>query len=505
MNIEDQLKNLFYSSCPEGVIVFDQEKTIHIWNPAMEALFGIEATEAIGKKTDHKRMPAFFRDNPTTFVEEALRGKSLTITHSDDEERVPMLEISYFPLIQTNGKLAGGTALFKKVSKQIQLQKAAKSIQSQLHDVLETMSESFVALDKSWHYTYVNHHAANFFKVPQEFLIGKNIWELFPNIKKTEVYKRFHQVMKERKPLYFESFIPDLNKWFGNRVFPVSNGIVVFLRDITKEKRQREAIEKLNVKLEDQNKNLIAQEEELRAQQEDLMLSLSQLEERNFELDQIIYKTSHDIRSPLTSMMGLVNLVKAETDVSKIKSYILLIENRITKLDEFVKSMLNFSKVSRTPVEKETIDFNKIIHECFKSLEFIPSYNKIEKEIKVEGGPFKGDSLRLKIIFTNLISNAVKYVNPHQEAPYIKIHITIHPHQAIIRMQDNGIGIKAEYLPKVMNMFFRGTDRLEGSGLGLYIVKQTIEKLGGQILIESIEGKGTNIELQIPSKLEELA
>lgn len=400
-------------------MAFDAQKNILNWNPAMEKLFGITSETAIGKSTDNPLMPSFFRDSPKTFVEEALKGSSFTFTESIDIQGLHMLEVTYFLILEENGEIDGGMAFFKEINNQTIINKVPSFIFNQFHDILETMNESFAAFNWNWEYTYVNKHAANSLKQPQESFIGKKIWDLFPDAKELAIYHHFHKVIEERKPLFFEDYVPAINKWFENRVYPITNGIAVFFHDITKRKEQQKAIEDLNDKLEEQNKNLLAQEEELRSQQEDLKASFSQLEERNFELDQIIYKTSHDLRSPLTSIMGLVNLVKIEKDDTMIRTYILMIENRIAKLDEFVKSMLNFSKANRTPFIAEEIDFNNMVDQCFQDLQFIPEFEKINKQLKVSKGTYKGDPLRLKIIFTNLISNAMKYKNDYEPNPFL--------------------------------------------------------------------------------------
>lgn len=499
MTSEDSLNKHFLTSCPQGVMAFDLNKKITAWNPAIEILLKIPASAALGKSTDSERMPAFFKDSPRTFIEEALRGKHFTVIERDEIPHNPILEITYFPLIDNTQKIAGGMALFKEINQQILTHKTSLLFQDPSYGILEAMNEAFVTFDQEWRYTYVNQHAANSLKLPAEEIIGKKIWDFFPETKELPLYQYFQKAMKERKPIYFEDYIPAINKWFGNRIYPINNGIAVFFHDITHRKEQQNSIEQLNTQLEEQNKNLLAQEEELRSQQEDLKRSLLELEERNFELDQIMYKTSHDLRSPLTSIMGLVNLAKMEEDSSTIFSYILLIENRIAKLDEFVRSMLDFSKASRTPLEAMDIDFYQIIDQCFQSLQFIPAYQKVAKNVTITGTDFKGDALRLRIIFTNLISNAIKYTDSFVEDPSINIDVKVSPEFAIILIRDNGIGIKSESLSKVFDMFFRGTQRSEGSGLGLYIVKQVVDKLGGSIAVDSMEGKGTNIQIRIPN------
>ncbi|MEM1408499.1 MAG: ATP-binding protein, partial [Bacteroidota bacterium] len=103
-------------------------------------------------------------------------------------------------------------------------------------------------------------------------------------------------------------------------------------------------------------------------------------------------------------------------------------------------------------------------------------------------------------IFRNLISNAIKYVDPNKDDSFIKLNIVISSASAEIMIIDNGIGISEHTLPKIFDMFYRATESSEGSGIGLYIVKNAIDKLGGSIKINSAEKKGTTFKIKLPNQ-----
>ncbi|MCU0447291.1 MAG: PAS domain-containing sensor histidine kinase [Microscillaceae bacterium] len=234
--------------------------------------------------------------------------------------------------------------------------------------------------------------------------------------------------------------------------------------------------------------------------EDELKKALEELSTRNFELDQLVYKISHDIRSPLSSILGLINIYKIEDNPATQLNYVGLIENRVHKLDGFVKSMLNYAKANRSEIHHELIDFEEIIHNCLADLEFLENFKRIKTKILIGQIPanFRSDKLRLQIIFANIISNAYKYMNPQVNGNYLKIKVLQDKNNLNLHFADNGIGIAAEYLPKVFDMFFRATEKSDGSGLGMYIVKQTVDKLGGGINIQSELGKGTQIDISIP-------
>ena len=138
-----------------------------------------------------------------------------------------------------------------------------------------------------------------------------------------------------------------------------------------------------------------------------------------------------------------------------------------------------------------------------KELRYFNGFDKIEKHIQIENAvPFHSDQYRIGVIFTNIISNAIKYYDPGKAKPIIKITGKITSDQAIITIEDNGIGINELLLPNIFNMFFRATERSDGAGLGLYIVKEMTDRLKGNILISSIETEGTKIDLSIPNNYE---
>jgi len=270
-------------------------------------------------------------------------------------------------------------------------------------------------------------------------------------------------------------------------------GVAVFVSDITDRKQTEARLHALNDELTRQNWQMASQEEELKT-------ALDELSERNFELDQLMYKTSHDLRSPLSSIMGLINLANIDDDASNQKQYLRKIEGRIKKLDEFIRSMLNYARASRAEISISTINLETLIENCIHELEYLDNFKDLDISIEVLNPKitYRSDALRLSIIFGNIISNAYKYYNTEVDS-YLKIKIEITPVNAVIEFSDNGIGIKTEHQTKIFNMFYRATERSQGSGLGMYIVKQAIEKLDGSVKLSSEYGKGTTIKITIPN------
>jgi PAS domain S-box-containing protein len=236
----------------------------------------------------------------------------------------------------------------------------------------------------------------------------------------------------------------------------------------------------------------------VRERTEKLDHTLKELQTRNHELDNYVYKVSHDLRAPLASILGLVNLTKLDNDISAIKHYLSLIENRVNKSDEFIKSVMNHSRILNSEIKATEIDFRNIIDNCIEELRYLPNMEKIDFITKInKESEFLNDELRVTIIIKNLISNAIKYRSNQVDKSYLKFDINLLDESACITVEDNGLGIEQLYMHKIFDMFFRGTQLSDGNGLGLYIVKQTLERIGGSIDVESEVNKGTTFKITI--------
>lgn len=230
----------------------------------------------------------------------------------------------------------------------------------------------------------------------------------------------------------------------------------------------------------------------------------------NKELDSFVYSVSHNIRAPLMSVLGLVNLAKLDNGNvnDTFRQYFNMMEHSIHKLDDTLKEILDYSRNARSNLNITKVNLAKLIDDGFERLKYLDGSDQVKKRIEIdEPVALYSDAYRLTVVFNNLISNAIKYRDPKKATSFIEISINVTPTNALIRFRDNGIGINDEHMNRIFDMFFRATDRSEGAGLGLYIVRETIEKLNGTIRVNSALADGTTFEINIPNyqKLETLA
>jgi PAS domain S-box-containing protein len=218
----------------------------------------------------------------------------------------------------------------------------------------------------------------------------------------------------------------------------------------------------------------------------------------NAELDKFVYSVSHDLRSPLTSILGLLSFIEAESLETDTLNHAEMIRHSVNRLDNFIRNILSYSQNNRTGIIVEEISVNKVITEVINSLQSMREAVGIRYEINIrEDQVFYSDKLRLNTILENIISNAIKYHKNEPASRYIKIEGHTDHESFHFTITDNGIGIAPEYHQKIYDMFFRLSSKREGSGIGLYIVKDAIELLQGTIEIESGEGTGTKFSITL--------
>ena len=255
--------------------------------------------------------------------------------------------------------------------------------------------------------------------------------------------------------------------------------------------------ETLEVRIIDRTKELNEEITERKRVEEKIKVSNKKLRKANVELDNFVYSVSHDLRAPIASVLGLVNLALKESDINMVKKYLDMVAKSAEQQDNFIRDILDLSRNSRLGLKKEEVQFENMIEEIFDQLKFSSKNKKIKRVVDIhQEKPFYNDQRRLKVIFNNLISNSIRYCNGR--APEIKIDVNVTNSTARIMVQDNGVGIEKDHLNKVFKMFYRANENNSGSGLGLYIVKETVDKLGGTINLESEVDVGTKVTMEIP-------
>ncbi len=224
-----------------------------------------------------------------------------------------------------------------------------------------------------------------------------------------------------------------------------------------------------------------------------------ELKKANQELDRFVYSTSHDLRSPISSMLGLVNLARMEVKDEKSLELITMMEQRVLKLDSVIADFLILSRSKKAEVVMAPVSLNQLIDEVVADVKFAkhaPSIRLIyDRKTDLI---FESDFTLMKTVLGNLFSNSVKYHDLSKPDPYIRVFYRTMKGKLQIDIEDNGQGIRTESLDKIFDMFYRASSSSDGTGLGLYIVKEALEKLKGTIFVTSFHGNGSTFTILLP-------
>lgn len=223
------------------------------------------------------------------------------------------------------------------------------------------------------------------------------------------------------------------------------------------------------------------------------------LVETNKDLETFIYKASHDLRGPLVSIIGLTDACREEIGHGSGKPYMEMIGQAIRKLDYTLTSLVQSMSIKKTQLLNDAIDFNELIPEVLSQLQHYEGFSRMNISINVKITQlFSSSRFILQSILQNLFENAIKYRNVNALRPELNISVEERNNEVVICCEDNGMGIDRELHEKVFEMYFRGTEMASGSGLGLYLVKNGIDRLGGRITVESKRGVGSKFSVHLP-------
>jgi len=345
--------------------------------------------------------------------------------------------------------------------------------ESLLKELFENPKNIVLVTDENYSIRYISDTVESIFGVRPYSLLGKNAFD-FVSSDKREDWTNCIKGATGKKSDEISLKTPDGRKVYfdvtvTNHVANESiRGLVIFLHDIT-----------------------------------DQRLAQQELENANNHLDHFIFKTTHDLRAPLHSALGLVKLAEASNGEERDK-YIGLIKNSLQKLDSFIEEVNSFYKNDKLAVTRDNIDLENMFRMELDYLRNLPGAEGVRFEFIFNSTiDLYSDPIRLKTIITNILSNSIKYSDQRKHDRFIKLEAEVDAEHCVIKITDNGIGIDGKYLEKIFDIFYRANTGTQGTGLGLYIVKDTVERLLGKIEVQSKLGKGTTFTIILPNFVSE--
>ncbi|WP_183558428.1 sensor histidine kinase [Mucilaginibacter sp. SP1R1] len=222
------------------------------------------------------------------------------------------------------------------------------------------------------------------------------------------------------------------------------------------------------------------------------------LEVINSELDKFVYNVTHDLRSPLTALAGLIGLINDETDLDQIRAYTLMMKGSLEKQDRFINEMLIFVKSKHTGINKAACNLTLIVDDVIAQNSFRNEGKAVKFYKELELNIIESDALKLQVILNNLISNSVKYCDPKKMEQWVKVKSYHSETDTVIEVEDNGIGILLKDQERIFDEFYMSGDNKKSSGIGLYLVKDAVTQLNGRIEVQSASGVSSKFIVSIP-------
>ncbi len=237
---------------------------------------------------------------------------------------------------------------------------------------------------------------------------------------------------------------------------------------------------------------------ELKKIQNSMSLTNDELRKINLELDNFVYSISHDLRSPLLSIKGIISLVLHDQGLpEKAVQFLNMADQSVARLDGTIQEILEYSRNSRLDIQPEWMDLSELVQNIFDDLKFITE-DPLEMVMAFKSTSLLfNDKARISVLLKNIIGNSVKYRKAGQQS-VVKFSFDFNDTHAVMQIEDNGQGIDENHIGRVFEMFFRGTSASIGTGLGLYICKEIVSKLGGEIQVKSQKGLGTTMTISLP-------
>ena len=468
VNIESSKYKMLLNEASDAIYLVNSKGIITFANPSAHLLFGYSVQELIGRNIDS--LIKYSSESVIPFSSNLIEEKGIVIQQEFVKKDASIFKGEMSVRLFDDGS---HQAIIRDITKGLQQQKQLLDRERTFKTLVENSFDIIIVLESDFRIKFVSPAVKKMLGYEVEEVIGQKSNKFIEFRDRVSI----KELLKNPGITYAINDLKLIHK--NSQIIHCEVNAVNFLND--------SLIEGIIVNCHDISNRIETE---------------NQLKNTNFELDSFVYKVSHDLKAPLRSILGLINLSKSENKDPTINLYLDMMLRSIQSLDSFIKDLTQFSRNSRMEIVRELIDFEKITTEIVNNLKYQENAGAITlvKEID-EKIPFYSDPHRIATIIGNLLSNAYKYHRFNGNNPYINIKIDTSESAVRIIISDNGTGIPEQYHEKIFHMFFRASEKSQGSGLGLYIVKSALDKIHGNVTLESVPDVGSTFTIEIPNLL----
>ena len=374
---------------------------------------------------------------------------------------------SYSPLYEPDGTSSGVLIVCQDVTQELLAKRERDRVTAQLNQVLEVTTDSVMMLDRQFRYTYANSKALEVVH-PICDVIGKNCWELFPGMvyEGSPYLEHYHRAMQDGTPAEFEAFYPEpLNIWVRVQARPSADGLVLFFRDVTEQRKRDDALIKT---------------------------------EKLAAVGRLAASIAHEINNPLESVTNLLFLARGSEKADDVQEYLELAERELRRVSAIANQTLRFHKQASKPRPVSCEDlFGSVLSvyqgrlvNCGIS---VSERLRCTKEITC----FDGE---IRQVLSNLVGNSIDSMVPGGTL-LLRCSAATGWRDGrrgmVLTVADTGCGIEAETVKRIFEAFFT-TKGIAGTGLGLWVSAEIVARHQGALQVRSREGSGTVFRLFLP-------
>jgi len=367
-----------------------------------------------------------------------------------------------------------------KASRELEhnLLQQAEASQRNISNILESITDSYIALDGHWVITAVNERAAIIFGKSREQLIGNIVWDMFPLTAEREFYDQFHRAVAKQRPAHFEARSRTTpGSWFEVHAYPSDGGLSVYLRDITERKLVEEERERL----------------------------LYESREANRQKDEFLAMLSHELRNPLAPITNALEVLRrCGADEPQLVSSRDVIDRQVHVLGRLIDDLLDASRITsgKVRIQTEAIEFANVVSRAVETARPLIDARKHRLMLSLPSEPvwLRADPTRIAQVLNNLLNNAAKFT---EEGGDVALTAKREGNELVISVRDTGVGIPTETLPHIFDLFTqadRSLDRSQGGlGIGLTLARSIVGMHGGTLQAFSAgPNEGSEFVVRLP-------
>ncbi|MFZ5643113.1 MAG: PAS domain S-box protein [Bacillota bacterium] len=434
-------------STDDAIIGITLDDIIETWNSGAERLYGCSAEEVVGRTVQILSEGAPKRiELALDKIRQGIRVESYEAVHKRKDGTDVPVSVTVSPVRDTWGNLSGVSIIARDITEQKKMSEELDKLHHHLVDILESMSDAFIALDQKWRLIYLNKVAENITQRPRETMIGKNIWEVFPDAFGTRQYHMYKRVMEERLAVNFELSGIFSDKIFDVSAYPSPDGISIFYKDVTgrrKMEKEMARLDRLNI------------------------------------VGQMAAGIGHEIRNPMTAIRGFLQILSSKEPCQQYSSYFDIMIGELDRANTIITEFLSMAKNKNE--EMRAVNLNIIIEAIFPLIE--AQARNSNKDIIIDLGNVPDVLLNEKEIRQLILNLARNGLESMEVGGRLSIKTFLEGDQVVLVVQDQGKGINDQILQKIGTPFF--TTKENGTGLGLATCYSIVARHNAEIGFET--------------------